>query len=126
MSEPTAKRRWLRFGLRTLFVVVTVFCVWLGWQLHIVRVRREMLETIEPLDVFVTSSPVMRQAIQDYYVRHPEHPRKALTIPFYRAWLGDEAIVQIATFGNYDEAELMRFFPEAEVMYDASRGLPGK
>jgi len=28
MTPP--RRRWLRFSLRTLFAVVTVFCVWLG------------------------------------------------------------------------------------------------
>ncbi len=31
------KRRWPRFSLRTLFVVVTAFACWLGWNLHQVR-----------------------------------------------------------------------------------------
>ncbi len=35
-----AKRRWFRFSLRTLFVVVTVFGVWLGWEIKYVRDRR--------------------------------------------------------------------------------------
>jgi hypothetical protein len=30
--SPKARRRWLRFRLRTLFVLVTLACVWLGWQ----------------------------------------------------------------------------------------------
>lgn len=38
MSE-TPKRRWLRFSFRTLFVLVTVVGLWLGWNLHQVRQR---------------------------------------------------------------------------------------
>ena len=38
-----AKPRWFRFSLRTLFVVVTIFGVWLGWQLKWIRERREFL-----------------------------------------------------------------------------------
>ena len=40
------KRRWPRFSLRTLFVVVTVFCVWLGWNLPIVRQREQVLVSL--------------------------------------------------------------------------------
>ena len=39
-------RRWFRFSLRTMFVVVTVFCVWLGYQLNWIRQRREFLTTV--------------------------------------------------------------------------------
>jgi hypothetical protein len=35
------RRRWFRFafGLRTLFIVMTIFGVWLGWQVKIVQER---------------------------------------------------------------------------------------
>ena len=36
MPTDSQSRRF-RFSLRTLFVVVTVGCVWLGWQLNVVR-----------------------------------------------------------------------------------------
>jgi hypothetical protein len=36
-------RRWFRFSLRTLFVVVTVFACWLGCQLNWIRQRHEHL-----------------------------------------------------------------------------------
>jgi hypothetical protein len=37
---PAPKRRWFRFSLRTLFVVVTVLGCWLGYELNWVRERR--------------------------------------------------------------------------------------
>ena len=42
-----AKRRWLRFSIRTLLVAVTIFCVWLGWQVSIVRERKAVSELFE-------------------------------------------------------------------------------
>ena len=41
MTAPN--RRWFRFSLRTLFVVVTVFGIWLGYELNWIRQRHEML-----------------------------------------------------------------------------------
>ena len=41
--DDTRKRRWLRFSLRTLFVLVTLFCVWLGYSLNWIRQRRQEL-----------------------------------------------------------------------------------
>ena len=40
-------RRWFRFSLRTLFVLVTAFCVWLGWQLHLVRQRNMLVKLVD-------------------------------------------------------------------------------
>lgn len=42
------KRRWFRFGLRTLFVVVTVFCLFLGgtaYNLNWIRQRHAALSS---------------------------------------------------------------------------------
>ena len=44
---PTPKRRWPRFTLRTLFVVVTVFGCWMGYQLNWIRQRHVVLENNE-------------------------------------------------------------------------------
>jgi hypothetical protein len=37
------RRRWFRFSLRTLFVLVTIFGVWLGVQVNWIRERRAWL-----------------------------------------------------------------------------------
>jgi hypothetical protein len=38
MIEPS-RRRWFQFGLRTMFVVVTMFAVWLGYYANWIRQR---------------------------------------------------------------------------------------
>src|SRR5688572_20778819 len=46
MSDPptSPRRSWRpRFGLRTMFLLVTVFCVWLGYQLNWIRQRHAAL-----------------------------------------------------------------------------------
>ena len=43
---PKPKRRWLRFNLRTLLIVLTVFCVWLGWYLLRVEQQRDAVRWV--------------------------------------------------------------------------------
>ena len=47
-----SKPRWLRFAfsLRTLFVVVTVVCIWLGWNVNQVQRRNAFLEYLDTLE----------------------------------------------------------------------------
>jgi hypothetical protein len=45
MSEKLRKRHWLRFSLRTLFVVVTVACCWLAYQVNWIAQRHRFLES---------------------------------------------------------------------------------
>src|SRR5256885_1568657 len=40
-------RRWFRWSLRTMFVVVTAFGCWLGWQVNWIRQRHEALKRNE-------------------------------------------------------------------------------
>jgi hypothetical protein len=47
ISPNKSKRHWLRFSLRTLFVLVTVIACWLGWQVHVVQHRHAVLRQIE-------------------------------------------------------------------------------
>lgn len=110
MNETTAKprRRWFlpRFSLRTMFVVVTVFSLWLGWQAKIVRDRREMI------------SDLQRQGIP-FFSRTPFFKPK---IPIWRRWLGDQPIgaagMRIDRLSSSKLAEFKRLFPEAELWPD--------
>jgi hypothetical protein len=44
---PAPKRRWFRFPLQGMFIVVTAFCLWLGWQVSIVQRRSRAIESGE-------------------------------------------------------------------------------
>jgi hypothetical protein len=43
---PAPNRRWLRFSLRTLFIMVTVVACWLGWNVHQVGERGRLLDAL--------------------------------------------------------------------------------
>ena len=43
-SPDPPRRRWFRYSLRTFFVVVTIFGVWLGYQVKWIRDRQEALD----------------------------------------------------------------------------------
>jgi hypothetical protein len=44
---PAPKRRWFAYSLRTLFVVVTVFAVWLGYSMNWIQQRHKVLNDSE-------------------------------------------------------------------------------
>jgi hypothetical protein len=103
------RRRWLRFSVRTLMVAVTIFCVWLGWQVHRVRERRAIYEAIEA----ESGLPL----VEPYSVKF-EHPRRTdLDISWWRSRLGDRYYASLTMLegGQYTYAEVARLFPEARV-----------
>ena len=51
-SKP--RRRWFQFSLRTLFVLVTVLCVWLAVTVNRARKQREAVAAIEAVGGLVT------------------------------------------------------------------------
>jgi len=47
MSETKQpRRRWLRFRLRTFLIVLTIFCVWLGWYAHRAKQQRDAVQWV--------------------------------------------------------------------------------
>jgi hypothetical protein len=107
-----SKRRWLRFSLRTVFVLVTVVALGLGWQLSIVRARRiALLELREnpAIDVYT-----------DAQIELPfESSPDAITISKLRILLGDEPVEIIRHPAGHPESEIARLkaiFPEAALV----------
>ena len=45
-DAPVKRRRWFRFSLRMLLVVMTVLCVWLGFKVNAARRQKEAVEAI--------------------------------------------------------------------------------
>ena len=94
--------RFFRFSLRTLFVAVTVLCLYFGWQWRIVherKVARTLLESPEH-DAFYV----------DYL---PDKPH----IPWIRRLLGDSPIISIGVRNERDKDIAQTLFPEAEVHF---------
>ena len=43
------RRRWFQFSLRSFLVVLTIGCLWLGWQVDGVREQRRAIKAVEAL-----------------------------------------------------------------------------
>jgi len=103
------QRRWYQFSLRTLFVVITLFGIWLGWQLYWFKTRHDWLEEKNYLAAFPGTG-----------LRKVPHPHLLIAL-FHQ-----EAISQIL-LRNASEAEIAkvrRLFPEAEVVSGTWGGAP--
>jgi hypothetical protein len=53
----STRRRWLRYGVRTLLVFVTLLCVWLGWLMHGVQKQRSAAARLEQFDAELVYFP---------------------------------------------------------------------
>jgi hypothetical protein len=66
IEDPPTRRRWLRFSLRTLLVLVTLLCLYLGWAMNWIRQRQAFLRDSVPDDpivkVLATVSGLKEQA----------------------------------------------------------------
>src|SRR5438046_2000057 len=100
MTSPTPpRRRWFRFSLRTLFVAVTIFGVWLGVQAKWIRDRRVFLSEHDHAEIYVLEAS-----------RIPSAPG-ALRI------FGERGVWAINTSGMSEGeiAAARRLFPEARL-----------
>ena len=95
-----ARRRWIRYSLRTLFVLVTLVCVYLGWAMNWIRQRREFLNRHD-----VTS-----------YISYVSYAYSSNRAPAPLRLLGEEGIGLLFFSGSDEEMkEAERLFPEAKV-----------
>src|SRR5262245_12630485 len=69
-----------RYGLRTLFIAITAFAIWLGWQGHIVRELKALIQLIRDQHGWITLDGMSGQENE---------------MPWYRRLLGDHSVVWI-------------------------------
>lgn len=118
MNDVKPQPGWFRFSLRTMFVVITVLCCWLGWESSVVRVRQGTLRGLRAKPgIEVTTATAWKER----YAATPP-PRPAAQISTVRTWLGDEAIQEIGYTANFsdlsseEQARLAKVFPEATLV----------
>lgn len=112
------RRRWFRYSLRSLFVVVTLLCCWLAWESSVVRQRRTVLVELRTKPAFRVTT------VKEYLRRFPGNvtPPNFTEVSLLRSWLGDEAIAELwysRYMPDYSDAELSRLkkvFPEAKAL----------
>ncbi len=93
------KRPWLRFSLRTLFVLVMVLCVWLAYQVNWIRERHKAKVGFGHIRI--------GGAIK------PSHA------PLPLNWFGEEghSFIMIPDFHSKEEIDRIKaLFPEAEAV----------
>jgi hypothetical protein len=119
-SPPKPRRRWFSYSLRTMFVVVTVFAIWLGWELSYIRERKDAIARLgEPECLFIASTGELRNM-------NPGNEALIATIPIWRRWLGDEPMAQVCLDAAQDSSlveKLVELFPEAD-LYGMTRSEP--
>ena len=116
MTAPP-KRHWFRFSLRTLFVVVTIFGVWFGWQLKLVRNRKVILSELK--------HEMSTEFVCDVLEEVELNPRNEIVfsrgqfeharVPLTRRLLGDETIWFLMVSESLDPSLIDRVevaFPE--------------
>ena len=105
MTAP--RRRWSRFSLRTMLVVVTLVGGWLGWERHVVNGRAGVRQDIENAGgTFYTGD----------FVPGP-FPRPAPQPPSWiRRQLGDESVGLIDLHHEQWDVKMIKsWFPEADL-----------
>jgi hypothetical protein len=115
-DPPNRRRRWHQFSLRSLLLAVTAFGVWLGWESHAVRDRKAVIEEIRRTGGAADSVAYLCEIFERF--QHPRPKEASATIPFFRAWFGDEpiAIIRVAIDAPPgEEKRIAILFPEAKV-----------
>src|SRR4051812_16595172 len=99
------KRRWLTFSVRTLLVAVTIFCVWLAWQVSIVRERSKLRRwAADHANVYVMHArPLVIGPRAEELGLSADilRPRLESDIPWHRTLLGDESVQVIAVYSPW-------------------------
>lgn len=104
-----------RWSLRALLAVVSLLCIWLGHQVHVVHERREAVRMIEDCGGQVSDVGHDPYTYRDF--SDPPTQRISLT----RRLLGDKGVGYVMlpeTMPLEERAALQRLFPEATLVIE--------
>jgi hypothetical protein len=128
MTASAVSRRWFRFSLKTLLVLVTILGSFLGWfgvQLRWIHDRREALRWIIDIRArqLARDSGSLVPPEKGVYVSHA-----GITAPWSLGILGESGVERLEVYqdwlnpdARYSLNELRVLFPEAEVIATTQR-----
>lgn len=102
---------WVRFNLRSMFVVMTLVACWFGWQVNTVHKRQELLRELK-------SNPNFSVVLYRPIGLGSNRPDASVSIT--RRWLGDVPVHRIIVSGSLNTTNsptfrrIKQLFPEAE------------
>ena len=116
---PAPSRRWFAFSLRTLFVVVTMFACWLGYELNWIRQRHEMLAKREAFILEGSTISTSLAIMKAQWAREGRGPASAPGL----LWLfGEQGVTELRLFiYDFDNSRDVLSY---EVAFRASRLFP--
>ena len=120
MGQSPTRRRWLRFSLRGLLIVVTLVAVWLGWNVHVVRQRKAALAELRSSGKLLAAYSVAMMGEMQVTRLSSE-----VQVTFVRKLLGDDPMAFIYFSPSAPISDLRRakvLFPEADVTSPNSLG----
>ncbi len=106
MVDTPPRRRWFQFGIGTMLLLVTVFAVWLGWEMAFIRERQEWVRLAKDRRMIVKTVAESTKPIPS-----------AAQIPIWRRLLGDQPIVAIRLPSDSSDEDLQQvraLFPETD------------
>jgi hypothetical protein len=112
-STSEVYRRHFQFGLRTLFIAVTIVAVWLGWELKFICARAAIAKdpAVGAMPTVVVGERTNEATINRSICITNE-------LPWWRRLLGDQSYCVVFVGEGADAAKshlMRRLFPEAEV-----------
>ena len=73
--KPKPRRRFWQYSLRTMLVMLTVFCVWLGWTVHGANEQRKAVEWVREMGGTVWYDYQLDEKHRLRYNSEPSGPR---------------------------------------------------
>jgi hypothetical protein len=123
MTETKPKRRWFRFSLRTLFMLVTIIGVGYGVFLFLKEARLvyQRRQFVAKLEADAKSLKGLSDAsAEPSPLKNPDR-----TLPPIRRYLGDHSYSRIVlpiSYSQTDVDQAVALFPEAEIQHWKQRG----
>ena len=114
------RRRWFTFSLRTFFVLLTVFGVWLGWNVHQVSERERLFN--KSWKMHGGYYGYMGATDGHFIFATPGYRAAADRLPLTWRWIGAGGAISHlkiphCQFSDADLARIQGLFPEAEVTF---------